>query len=147
MARLVLFVVPPIVLALCEAAERALLTLFGPLVALEATRSPGAWRDALAERDFDPALRYRHGQPWTPGLVVEDCGLAAPPHTKGARSQRDIERWLDEIGARTGVPVDADLAPWTPQADLGKMLGRALRVRWPPGAWTGPRRELDRRRR
>ena len=99
---------------LCEAAEGALLMLFGPLVPPDATRRPSAWRDALAERDLDPALRYRHGELWTPALVADDCATAVSMHIQGTHSQRAIERWLDELAARTGIPMNADLALWRP---------------------------------
>jgi hypothetical protein len=128
---------------LCEAAERALLMLFGPLVPPEATRSPNVWRDALAERDLDPVLRYRRGALWTPVLVADDC--AAAVYTPGAHSQREIERWLDELAARTGVPMNVDLGVWAPGVELLATIGSAARAGWRAGAWSGGRRELERR--
>jgi hypothetical protein len=127
----------------CEAAEGALLTLFGPLVPPDATRTPRAWRDALAERDLDPAMRYRRGEPWTPSVVVNDCAFAGLSHIGGTHSQRAIERWLDELGARTGIPMNADLSRWTPGVDPKVLVvsERALRARWLPGAWSSARTE------
>lgn len=114
-----------------DGAEQALVTLFGALVAPE-VRNPSAWRDALAERDLDPTVRYRRGEPWTPGLVVNECATA------GTHSQRAIECRLDELAARTGIPMSADLAMWTSGADtrLLAVSERALRARWRAGAWS-----------
>jgi hypothetical protein len=131
---------------LCEAAEGALLTLFGPLVPADAARCPSVWRDALAERDLDPEMRYRHGELWTPALVVDDCASAMAAPMRGAYSQRDIERWLDELAARTGIPMNANLARWKPGSELLATLDRVPRAGWRAGAWSGPRRELERRR-
>jgi hypothetical protein len=125
---------------LAGAAEAALLMLFGPLVPDDATRTPGAWRDALAEGDLDPAVRYRRGAPWTPAAVVRDCTLAEDSPSGTTRSQRSVERWLDELAARTGIPMDVDLSPWTPAADkLRIVTERAQRVSWRAGAWNGTR--------
>jgi len=46
-----------------DAAGLTLFTLFRPLVPPESTRNPSAWRDALSERDLDPTMRYRRGEP------------------------------------------------------------------------------------
>ncbi len=131
---------------LCEAAEWALLTLFGPLVPPDAVRTARAWRDALAERDMDPAVRYRRGEPWTPAIVVNDCAFAGLSHIGGTHSQRAIERWLDELAARTGVPMNVDLSRWMPGVDprVLTVSERALRVPWTPGAWS--RAGAERRR-
>jgi hypothetical protein len=128
---------------LCEAAEGALLTLFGPLVPPDVTRAPRAWRDALAERDLDPAMRYRRGELWTPSVVVNDCAFAGLSHIGGMHSQRTIERWLDELAARTGIPMNAELSRWTPGVDPKVLVvsERALKARWTPGAWSGARAE------
>jgi hypothetical protein len=128
---------------LCEAAEGALLTLFGPLVPSDAIRTPRAWRDALADRELDPAVRYRRGEPWTPAIVVNDCAFAGLSHIGGTHCQRAIERWLDELAARTGIPMNVDLSRWAPGVD-SKVLTvseRALGARWSPGAWSGARTE------
>jgi hypothetical protein len=124
---------------LCEAAEGALLTLFGPMVPPDAIRTPRAWRDALAERDLDPAVRYRRGEPWTPAVVVNDCAFAGLSHIGGSHSQRAIERWLDELAARTGIPMNVDLSRWMPGVDpkVLTVSERALGARWSPGAWSG----------
>jgi hypothetical protein len=126
---------------LAGAAETALLTLFGPLLPDEETRSASAWRDALAERDLDPAVRYRHGAPWTPTAVVHDCVFAASTEPDGTSSQRGVEQWLDELAARTSLTMDADLSLWTPDANakLRVVSERALRAPWRAGAWTRAR--------
>jgi hypothetical protein len=126
---------------LAGAAETALLTLFGPLLPDEETRSPSAWRNALAERDLDPAVRYRHGAPWTPTAVAHDCVFAAGTEPGGTSSQRGVERWLDELAARTSLTMDADLSLWTPDAHakLRVVSERALRAPWRAGAWTRAR--------
>jgi hypothetical protein len=126
---------------LAGAAEAALLMLFGPVVPADATRTPGAWRDALAERDLDPAVRYRRGAPWTPTAIVHECGVARDTQRGGTSSQRDVERWLDELAARTGIAMDVDLSLWTPVADSKLLVvsERALRAPWRAGAWTRTR--------
>ncbi len=126
---------------LCEAAEGALVTLFGPLVPPMATGSPSAWRAALAEHAPHPAMRYRHGALWTPTLVADACATAVPASVQGAYSQRTIERWLDELAARTGVPMNADLALWAPGFELLATIVQAPCAGLRPGAWSGPRRE------
>jgi hypothetical protein len=88
-----------------DAAGLALFTLFGPLVPPEATRNRSVWRDALSERDLDPAMRYRRGELWSPAILVRDCGFGEPSHIEEAHSQRALECRLDELGARTGVAM------------------------------------------
>ncbi len=122
-----------------DAAEEALRTLFGPLVPPHAARTPSAWRDALADADLNPCSRHRHGKPWTPALVANDCSIAGEAHRGGAKSQRDIERLLDELAARTGIAMNVDMALWSTEADakLQAVSERALRARWRAGAWSG----------
>lgn len=129
------------------AAEQAMLTLFGPLVSLHAARRASAWRDALMRRELDPAVRYRGGEPWTPAHVARDCGAVMLPNVGRATSQRTLERWLDELAARTGIPMNVDLALWTPDANA-KLLAaskRAAASRWHAGAWNMGRKSSERR--
>lgn len=123
---------------LSDAAGEALLILFGPIVELEARLGASEWRDALAERDLDPSLRYRRGVPWTPAAVARDLRSAT---SSGGAPQRDIERGLDELGARTGLRSYVDLAVWG--SDAGTKLHEAteetLSARWRAGSWHGPR--------
>lgn len=131
-----------------ETAERALFTLFGPLVTPDGARRASAWRDALAERGLDPAVRYRGGEPWTPARVARDCSSALLPNLGRATSQRTVERWLDELAARTAIPMNVDLAPWGSEANV-KLLAaseRASGARWHAGAWNMDRRGAERRR-
>lgn len=117
-----------------DSAQEALLTLFGALVRVEEHREPAAWRKALSERDFDPSIRYRRGEPWTLAMVVREC-------LSGEHSRFEVERRLDEIAARTGLVVTADFGCWTPTAGpaLAAILEKASGRRWPPGAWIRPR--------
>ena len=119
---------------LADTAAEALHTLFGPIVEPEFHLRAGAWREALADRDLDPALRYRGGEPWTPKAVAHDL------RSEGV-TQRDIERGLDELGARTGLGAAIDLAAWG--SDAGTLLNKAteevLVARWRAGSWHGPR--------
>lgn len=100
-----------------EAAERALLTLFGSLVPEGVTRDPAAWRDALMDRDFDPAARYRRGEPWTSEALVREHDQSG-----NTCSQRDVERRIDEFAARTGRirMLSLNLDAW--QVEAGGML-------------------------
>lgn len=105
---------------LADAAREALLMLFGPIVEPEASLRASAWRDALAERDVDSSLRYRRGAPWTPEAVARDLRSATSSEDA---SQRDIERGLDELAARTGLCSHVDLAVWG--SDAGTLLREA----------------------
>jgi hypothetical protein len=121
-----------------HAAEGALRTLFGPLVSPEAARTPGVWREALADADLDPSLRYREGKPWAPSTVAL---------RDGTKSQRALERWLDELAARTGIAMSIDAALWTPDVNT-KLLAvseQVLRARWHAETWSGDRGAVERR--
>lgn len=102
---------------LADAAWDALATLFGPLAERRAGAS--AWRDALADRRFVPATRYRRGMPWSVELVLEEC-------RSGELSARSIDLRLDELRARTGRAAGFDTALWTP--DFVRQM-KALSVR------------------
>jgi hypothetical protein len=96
--------------ALGEAVERALLLLFGPIVAPEASRLAPAWRRALGERSFDPALRLVRGRPWSPAAVADEC-------TSGALSRLELALRIDELRARCHLPDPVDLGAWAAEAD------------------------------
>lgn len=120
---------------LAESAEGALHTLFGPMVSLDDRRRPSAWRETLMDRDLDPTLRYRLGEPWTPEVVARECVIDS------SRPQQAVELRLDEIAVRTGVRVNIDLAKWAPDAGAALLVTTesALRTTWKPGTWNDAR--------
>ncbi|APR78509.1 Hypothetical protein A7982_03856 [Minicystis rosea] len=124
---------------LADAAREALLMLFGPIVEPEARLQPSVWRAALAERDLDPSLRYRHGAPWTPVAIARDLRMST---LTDAGSQGDMERDLDELWARTGLWSRVDLDLWG--SDAGTRLHEATEntqsARWRAGSWHDARR-------
>jgi len=88
-----------------DAAERALVALFGPIVA-EHRRSIGAeWRDALASAESIPEGRCRGGVPWSLDVVAAEC-------SNPALSRRELELRLDELAARTRKPMATELWRW-----------------------------------
>jgi hypothetical protein len=94
-----------------EDAERALVTLFGPLVAEEQEEATVAWRKALADGEIPPGTRWRRGEPWSPAAVLAECAI-------GELSRREVELRHDEIRARTGKSTSKDLAAWDAPARL-----------------------------
>jgi hypothetical protein len=90
---------------LADDAERALVTLFGPLVTGEHEHNPAAWREALRRTEIPEGTRWRRGQPWSAQVVLAECA-------SGELSRREIELRQDELRARTGRPASADLAAW-----------------------------------
>lgn len=80
---------------LARVAQEALETVFGELVpGGKEGRVPAAWREAIAQKDLDPATRYRRGLPWSPATVVTECQSGALPRT-------EVDRRVDELRART----------------------------------------------
>jgi hypothetical protein len=115
-----------------EIAARGLVTLFGARVPSRDLLDARAWQAAIAEARLDPALRYRRGEPWRPGVVVQEC-------FDGHGSRHELEVRLDELGARTGLAGDVDTWAWSP--DLHPALRPVLHAfqrgdaTWRPGSW------------
>jgi hypothetical protein len=117
---------------LADAAVQALRTLFGDLVPESREASYEAWKEAIAEADFNPALRYCRGKPWHPSTVLAEC-------VAGRLCRAEVERRTDELAARTGAEPAVDLGLWEPDTRRGlaafsKDAG-ARGTRWRPGAW------------
>jgi hypothetical protein len=117
---------------LAGAAVEALRVLFGDLVPEAEETGYAAWKDAIMEAGFNPALRYRRGKPWHPSTVLAECA-------SGKLCRVEIERRTDELAARTGAEPDVDLGMWEPDmrrglAAFSKDAG-ARGTRWRPGAW------------
>ena len=115
-----------------SAAAEALEAICGPIVVPDGRLDAGAWRAAVVDADLDPALRYAFGKPWAPDVVAVECA-------SGRLAAREVERRIDDLCARTGRPVHADLARWTPEAEVGLTgaleSARAGAGRWRGGAW------------
>jgi hypothetical protein len=115
-----------------DAAEGALRTLFGDLVPEADASSYSAWKHAIVEAGFDPAVRYRRGRPWHPSTVLAELA-------SGALSRSEVERRTDELAARTGADPHLDLGLW--EADVRHVLEDFTReagargARWRAGAW------------
>ncbi len=118
--------------ALVDAAVHALRTLFGDLVPESDATSYSAWKEAIVEADFNPALRYRRGKLWSPSTVLAECA-------SGRLSRVEVERRVDELAARVGVRPLVDLGLWGPEAELQRAAFaedvRARSTGWRPGAW------------
>lgn len=79
---------------LARAAQDALETVFGDLVpGGKEGRIPAVWREAIAQRGLDPAVRYRRGLPWSLATVASEC-------QSGALPRAEIDRRVDELRAR-----------------------------------------------
>jgi hypothetical protein len=115
---------------LAGAAANALVTLFGGAVQPKERKKPAAWRAWLSDADLDPAIRYRNGEPWTPGVVTREC-------MTGDLSRLAVEARLEELAARTHLSLGVDLARWTAesQPELDAALASASGARWSPGGW------------
>ncbi|TKD12246.1 hypothetical protein [Polyangium fumosum] len=98
---------------LADAAEAALVMLFGERVAPSLRQDAGAWRKAIEAMRLDSSIRYRSGEPWTAERVAEACA-------SGALDRIALERQLDELAVRAGIHAPANGAAW------GKELDRAL---------------------
>ena len=114
-----------------DAAERALVTLYGPL--LPAMATPSDWEAAISELDLDPAVRYRRGQPWSPAVVADELA-------EGALSRDEMLARIDELRARTGIDAAPSLMGWgdAAQAAVTAFAERA-RVhaqRFSAGSWS-----------
>ncbi len=90
---------------LAEAAHRALVTLFGPVVVGARAMDPAAWREALEIGGIPQGVRLRHGHAWSATAVMAECA-------RDDLSRWEIELRYDELRARTGKLVHADLGAW-----------------------------------
>jgi hypothetical protein len=90
---------------LAEAAHRALVTLFGPVVVGPQALAPAAWRGALEVAQIPRGVRLRRGQPWSAEMVMAECA-------SGDLARWEIELRRDELRARTGRSTNTDLARW-----------------------------------
>jgi hypothetical protein len=117
---------------LANAAVGALRTLFGDLVPEGERLSYTAWKEAIADAGFNPALRYRGGQPWQPSTVISEC-------TSGKLNRFEVERRIDELAARIQVDPRVDLGLREPDQRRGLAAfasdAAARGTRWRPGAW------------
>ncbi|MFO0759554.1 MAG: hypothetical protein U0359_23885 [Byssovorax sp.] len=117
---------------LAEAAEAALVLLFGPCVDPEQGASVAAWRDAIAGLALDPSVRYRGGAPWRPGLLAAACA-------SGDRSRLEIEPDVEELRARRLLVEPIDLSAWTPivrpRLDALRAAMAKEDTRWPANGW------------
>ena len=102
---------------LADAAARALVTLFGPLVPAREAKSVAAWRDAIAKCHVEPGVRLRSGRPWHPSAVAGEC-------LRGNVDRAEMQVRLDELRVRAGALIDVDLALWSP--DVHAVLQPAL---------------------
>ncbi len=91
-----------------DAASRALVTIFGPLVSKDAKvqKSPAAWRDAIGRARLDPQIRYSAGEPWAADRVIEEC-------RRGRLTRYEVERRRDEVNVRVGANHRVDLESWS----------------------------------
>jgi HEAT repeat protein len=89
---------------LADAAERALVTLFGPLVIDEPEDAAGVWRGILARTEFPAGTRLRKGERWSARAVIAECA-------GGELSRREVELLHDELRVRTRRRAH-DLGAW-----------------------------------
>jgi hypothetical protein len=117
---------------LAEAAVSALMTIFGPRVGPDESMSASAWRDAIERMAPDPAIRYRSGAPWQPGVIAAEC-------MSGELSRLEIEAQTDELAARASIDANLALCLWTPEAQpsLAVFCASAERLdgSWPRSGW------------
>jgi hypothetical protein len=117
---------------LTGAAARALQALFGDLVPEAEEASYTAWKHAIVEAGFNPALRYCRGRPWHPSTVLAECA-------SGKLSRSEVESRADELAARTGAEPILDLGTWEPDMRRGLSAfatdAGTRGLRWRPGAW------------
>jgi len=90
---------------LADAAERALVTLFGPLVVDEPEDAAVVWRGILAATEFPAGAKWRRGKQWSARAVLAECA-------SGELSRREIEPLHDEVRVRTGRLEKVDLGAW-----------------------------------
>ncbi|MGH7298086.1 MAG: hypothetical protein ACRELB_24310, partial [Polyangiaceae bacterium] len=55
-------------------------------------------------------VRLRAGSPWQPSLVAADC-------MRGDLDRGEMQVRIDELVARCGATIGADLAHWSPDVD------------------------------
>lgn len=105
---------------LARTAHEALETVFGDLVpGGKEGRVPAAWREAIAQRDLDPAMRYRRGLPWSSATVAAECQAGMLPRA-------EVDRRIDELRARTSRFHGLDIGAFWP--DLAPRLGDLARA-------------------
>ncbi len=90
---------------LVEEAERALVTLFGPLSINEPVDAAAMWGAMLEGLKIPAALRLRRGAPWSADAVLAECASGELP-------RREIEVRREELRARRGAPPGVDLGAW-----------------------------------
>ncbi len=118
---------------LSDAAARALATVFGDRVPLKEVKKPAAWRAAIAKGRFDGKVRTRRGEPWRPRTVVAEM-------RRGDFPRVEMRARIDELMARTGARVDAELGRWAP--DTWSAIHLSIEAfdkadaHYPPGTWT-----------
>ncbi len=92
-------------LEFADVAERALVTLFGPLVVDEPEDAAVVWRGMLTVAEFPAGARWRRGERWSARAVLAECA-------SGELSRREIEPLYDEVRVRTGRPGGVELGAW-----------------------------------
>ena len=89
-----------------DAAEQALVSIFGPIVTGPAARTPTGWRRALDGAPFEHAVRYRRGSAWRPSVVAQELSALE-------LDQAEADARVDELMARTGRFFPHELhGPW-----------------------------------
>jgi hypothetical protein len=116
---------------LAEAANAALVTMFGPIVPRKEWNRRATWRRAIAAARLDALTRYRRGAPWSVKTVLLEL-------RSGELAREETQLRVDELRARTRVMTVVDLCLWAPdvEAQLVKfetMVGTADRQR--VGGW------------
>lgn len=91
---------------LAQAAERALVVLFGEIVPPDERRVAEAWRRAIAGLGAGDRERLRRGERWSAEGVVRECRT-------GALSEAELRPRLDELAMRGGGQPHIDLSGWT----------------------------------
>lgn len=108
-----------------EPAQRALFTLFGPLVPDARELRPASLRDALSRAEIAPDVRLRRGRPWSLEAVAAECA-------RDDLTRRDLDLRLDELRAH-GVAAGLDTALWGRPAasSLASLVARPFPARAP----------------
>jgi hypothetical protein len=94
-----------------DAAARALVTLFGPIVPDAQRADANAWKAAITAQKLESTTRYRRGDPWRAGVVAAEC-------RGGELPRAEIEARLDELAIRRKMKHRADLSRWTADLEL-----------------------------
>jgi hypothetical protein len=96
---------------LAEAANTALVTMFGPIVPRKEWNRRATWKRAIAAASLDASTRYRRGMPWSVKTVLLEL-------RSGELARAEAQLRIDELRARTRVMTVADLCLWAPDVEV-----------------------------